>query len=79
MRYFLAAAAATMAFAVVAASSVGAKAEYYYGPIQNGNQCWVKRIENGAGNVGWGYWTECPKPASTAVEAAPKKKNTTQR
>jgi hypothetical protein len=72
MRHFLI--AATTTFAVVAAASVGAKAEYYYGPLQNGNQCWNKRMENGAANVGWGYWGECPKAASTSAAPAVRKK-----
>jgi hypothetical protein len=75
MRHFLIALAATITFAVLA-PSVGAKAEYYYGPLKNGNQCWNKRMEHGAANIGWGYWGECPKPASTAAAPALKKKNT---
>jgi hypothetical protein len=48
-------------------SSVAAKAEYYYGPLQNGNQCWNKHMTNGFANSGYGYWGECPKPASTTT------------
>jgi hypothetical protein len=46
-------------------SSVAAKADYHYGPVQNGNQCWTKATSNGRTNDGFGYWAECPKPAST--------------
>jgi Spy/CpxP family protein refolding chaperone len=50
-----------------ALSSVAAKADFYYGPIQNGNMCWNKRMDNGHANGGFGYWSECPKPASATV------------
>jgi hypothetical protein len=49
----------------VTLSSVAAKADYHYGPIQNGNQCWNKATSNGRTNDAFGYWSECPKPAST--------------
>jgi hypothetical protein len=49
-----------------ALSSVAAKADYHYGPVQNGNQCWNKATSNGRTNDAFGYWSECPKPASTA-------------
>jgi hypothetical protein len=58
--------AATLAFAAML-SSVAAKADYYYGPVQNGNQCWNKQMTNGLANGGFGYWSECPKPASATV------------
>jgi hypothetical protein len=48
-------------------SSVAAKADFNYGPVQNGNQCWTRSMSNGHINGGFGYWAECPKPASTAV------------
>jgi hypothetical protein len=48
-------------------SSVAAKADYYYGPLQNGNQCWNKATHNNHTNGGFGYWSECPKPASATV------------
>jgi Spy/CpxP family protein refolding chaperone len=50
-----------------ALSSVAAKAELYYGPLQNGNMCWNKRMDNGHANGGFGYWSECPKAASVTV------------
>jgi hypothetical protein len=48
-------------------SSVVAKADYHYGPLQQGNQCWNKTMSNGHTNGGFGYWAECPKPASATV------------
>jgi hypothetical protein len=48
-------------------SSVAAKADFNYGPIQNGNQCWKPAMSNGHVNSGYGFWSECPKPASSAV------------
>jgi hypothetical protein len=48
-------------------SSVAAKADYHYGPVQSGNQCFVRASSNGRTNDGFGYWAECPKPASTAA------------
>jgi hypothetical protein len=65
------------AFAAVIAlattlSSVAAKAEFHYGPVQQGNQCWNKHMSNGLANTGWGYWTECPKPASAPVVRKPR-------
>ena len=48
-------------------SSVAAKADFHYGPIQNGNQCWNPRMTSGLGSTGFGYWSECPKPASATV------------
>jgi hypothetical protein len=73
-RFTAFAAAITLATAL---SSVAAKAEFHYGPVQQGNQCWVKSTANGQGNTGWGYWSECPKPASTA--AAPRRARNTSR
>ena len=53
-------------------SSVAAKAEYYIGPIQNGNQCWKPHMTSGHANGGFGYWAECPKPASTPAVRKPR-------
>jgi hypothetical protein len=69
------------AFAAAAAlattlSSVAAKAEFYYGPVQQGNQCWNRQMSNGQVNTGWGYWAECPKTASTS--ATPRRARTTR-
>ncbi len=54
--------AATVVLAA-AFSSVGAKAEYHYGPVQNGNQCW----KTSPTSQSFGYWTACPQPASAPV------------
>jgi hypothetical protein len=48
-------------------SSVAAKADYYIGPVQNGNQCWHQQMSSGLANGGFSYWSECPKPASATV------------
>jgi hypothetical protein len=61
-RFTAYAAAITLAAAL---SPVVAKAEFHYGPVQQGNQCWNRQMSNGQVNTGWGYWSECPKPAST--------------
>jgi hypothetical protein len=53
-------------------SSVAAKADFHYGPVQSGNQCWTKTTSNGRGNDGFGYWAECPKPASTPAVRKPR-------
>jgi hypothetical protein len=56
--------AAAMALATML-SSVVAKAEFYYGPTKNGNQCYIQSGELSNRAYGWGHWEECPKPAST--------------
>lgn len=71
MNRITALAAATVV--ATALSSVAAKADYYYGPLRNGNQCWNKTMTNGHANGGFGYWGTCAQPAS-ATAAAPKKK-----
>jgi hypothetical protein len=58
-----AAAAALLSGAVMATTS--AKAEYNYGPLKNGTQCY-KMSANGWNNQGYGYWASCPSPAATA-------------
>jgi hypothetical protein len=63
--------AATIAFAT-SLSAVVAKADFHYGPVQQGNQCWNKLTASGFGNTGYGYWSECPKPASTPVVRKPR-------
>jgi hypothetical protein len=55
------------AVALAATLSVVAKADYHYGPLKEGNQCWNKATSNGHTNGGFGYWSECPKPASATV------------
>jgi hypothetical protein len=61
MRHFLVTAAAMMALATFA--SAPAKADRNWGPIQQGNQCWT----NSTSSKEFGYWGDCPKPASVAV------------
>jgi hypothetical protein len=46
---------------VMAATS--AKAEYNYGPLKKGTQCY-KMSANGWNNQGYGYWASCPNPAA---------------
>ena len=49
------------AFAIAALmSSAPALAEYNYGPVKNGNQCWKDYTGRKAE---FGYWTACPQPA----------------
>jgi hypothetical protein len=69
IRFTALAAAITLAAAL---SPVAAKADFNYGPIQNGNQCWNKATSNGHTNGGFGYWAECPKPASTPAVRKPR-------
>jgi hypothetical protein len=61
MHRFTAIAAAVVLAA--AFSSVGAKADYHYGPVQNGNQC----FKASPTSQSFGSWTACPQPASTPV------------
>ena len=62
MRHFLITAAAMMALATFA--SAPAKADNIMGgPIQKGNQCFTASPSS----KDFGYWGDCPKPASVAV------------
>jgi hypothetical protein len=61
----MAAAAVTMCAGLLA--SVPAKAEYNFGPIRNGNQCW--KAAPGHGRDGFGAWNACPAAARAAVPA----------
>jgi hypothetical protein len=78
MRKFIISAAATTAFA--ASLSVPAMAEYNYGPMKNGDQCWhgqsygamVVPGRAGGNSNGWGYWGACAEPASATAAPAPK-------
>jgi hypothetical protein len=65
MRHFLITAAAMTAFAASLAS-VPARADMNYGPTQVGNKCFKWNGTN-ARDATFGYWAECPKPASVAV------------
>jgi hypothetical protein len=67
---FTALAAAIML--ATALSPGAAKADFHYGPIQQGNQCWNKLTASGFTNTGYGYWSECPKPASAPVVRKPR-------
>ena len=61
MREFTVFAAAA---AVAAVLTMGpAKADYHFGPVQNGDQCW--KVSPSAKD--FGYWSACPKPASATV------------
>jgi hypothetical protein len=64
---FVAAIALATAF-----SSVAAKADFNFGPERSGNQCWVRSTSNGRVNDGYGYWAECPKPASAPAVRKPR-------
>jgi hypothetical protein len=75
-RFTALAAAITLAATL---SSVTAKAEYYFGPLQNGSQCWNKLTTSGFTNAGWGYWGACPQAASTTAAPAVKKKKKVER
>jgi hypothetical protein len=68
-RFTAFAAAITLATAL---SSVAAKADFHYGPVQQGNQCWNRQMSNGQSSTGYGYWSECPKPAAASVVRKPK-------
>jgi hypothetical protein len=77
MRTFIISAATMTAFAALLASAP-AVAEYHFGPVQNGNQCWngssygtVPGRPAGASN-GFGYWSACPKTVSATVAPAPR-------
>ncbi len=68
MRQFSIYAAATLVFAVLAASAP-AMADWQSGaPIKTGSQCWKASV-NWGGNGGgtYGYWGACPAPAAAAV------------
>jgi hypothetical protein len=42
-----------------------AKAEMNYGPTANNGLCFTRSV--GWGDMGFGYWSECPKPAVAAA------------
>ena len=66
-RLTLTTAAAAMLFGGVLAGTP-AKAEYNYGPMKNGTQCY--KVSKTWGEMGYGYWENCPSPAATAAPAA---------
>lgn len=63
MKFTIVAAAALV---IGAAVSTAANAELYYGPMQNGTQCWVGAKADAAHN-GFGHWEACPAPAATTA------------
>jgi hypothetical protein len=65
MRKFVISVAAMTVFAGHAAS-VPAKADFNFGPVQNGNQCW-NSSPNSNNSKEFGYWAACPQPASVAA------------
>jgi hypothetical protein len=74
MRKFTISAAAMAACAALLASAP-AMAEYHFGPMQNGNQCWhgsaygvVPGRVAGPSN-GFGYWGACAQTASATTVA----------
>ena len=69
MRNFLIAAAAMTAFAALVAASVPAQADMHYGPSQNAGKCFKWSTGSGRDST-FGYWDDCPKPASTAAKPA---------
>ena len=67
MRKFVISAAAVTAFAALLASAP-AMADYNYGPMQNGSQCWNGSLGHKYG--GFGFWGACPQTASAPVKPA---------
>jgi len=62
---------AIAAFAVAALfASAPASAEYHFGPVKNGTQCW--KAANANLNSAYGYWDQCPAAASTTAAATPR-------
>jgi hypothetical protein len=64
------AAAAMLAGGVLAGTP--AKAEYNYGPMKNGSQCY-NYSANGWNNQGFGAWKACPTEAAKPVTHHAKK------
>ncbi len=44
-------------------SSISARADYHFGPVKNGDQCW----KSSPSAKDFGYWGACPQPASAPV------------
>jgi hypothetical protein len=65
-RLTLTTAAAAMLFGGLLAGTP-AKAEYNYGPMKNGSQCY--KASKTWGEMGYGYWENCPAPAATSAPA----------
>jgi D-alanyl-D-alanine dipeptidase len=62
MRKFVISVAAMMVFAALVPTAP-AKADFNFGPVQNGNQCWTYTPNSKE----FGYWGACPQPASVAA------------
>jgi D-alanyl-D-alanine dipeptidase len=62
MGKFMISAAAMMVFATLVATAP-AKADFNFGPVQNGNLCWTYTPNSKE----FGYWGACPRPASVAT------------
>lgn len=58
-RIIVTAAAALFSIGLVVTA---AKADMNYGPMTNNGLCFVR--STGWADMGFGYWTECPKPAA---------------
>lgn len=67
MRKFMISAATLTAFAALLASAP-AMADYNYGPVQNGGQCFSGSQGHKWG--GFGFWGACPQTASAPVRPA---------
>jgi hypothetical protein len=65
MQKFMISAAAVTVFGALVAT-VPAKADFNFGPVQNGNQCW-NSSPNSNNSKEFGYWAACPQPASIAA------------
>jgi hypothetical protein len=62
MRKFMISAAMVTTFAASLASAP-ANADFNFGPVQNAGQCWKLSTNSKE----FGYWSECPRPASVAA------------
>jgi hypothetical protein len=64
-RIILTAAAALLGAGLAATAAM---ADMNYGPMTNNGLCFTRTP--GWGDMGFGYWTECPKPAAAATATA---------
>jgi hypothetical protein len=64
MREFVISVAAMAMFGALL-SAAPAKADFNFGPIKNGNQCW----KYSTNSKEFGYWMACPEPAAVAAPA----------
>jgi hypothetical protein len=68
MQKFLISGAAITAVAALL-TSVPASAEFNYGPLQNGNQCFHSS-PNSSNSKDFGYWKACAQSASVSAPAS---------